>query len=56
MGRVSHNDSPTFGVIFVDTKFHHVVFAFDVKLFVNFVFNRKSMGVPAKSPLDVKAS
>lgn len=47
------NDRPALGVVGLDPHLHHVLLAGDSKLFINLMFNRKTVGVPSESPLDM---
>jgi hypothetical protein len=53
--RISHDNSSALLVVLVQTHLQNRIFSGQAELLVNFVFNRQSMCIPAKSSFDMEA-
>jgi len=46
---ITHDNRPTFRIVFGDSHFHDVIFACDAETAVDFVFDGETVGVPAEA-------
>lgn len=49
---ISHNNISTMSIILFNTHFFIIFFKSNIKLFINFIFNWKSMTIPSESSIN----